>query len=254
MIATGTIEENLEILKEVLQFLAHYGLELKLSKFLKREIEYLGYNISEAGVTLNKSKIEAIQNFPRSMTVRQVQGFLGLTSYFRKFIANYAQIVKPLHDLTKKDVPFTFDKKELCAFETLQEKLTNQPVLPLYNPIATTELHTDASSYGYGAVLLQRQSDGHMHPIMYFSRRTTTTESHYHSYELETMAIVYALERFRVYLQGTPFIVVTDCSAVQLALSKKDVNPRISRWCMILKNYDYKIEHVQLTVCDTSMR
>lgn len=245
MIATSTIEENLEIVKEVLHLLARYGLELNFGKcqFLKREIEYFGYNISENGITLNELKVEAIRKFPQPQTVKQLQSFLGLTSYFRKFIANYARIAKSLYDLIKKDVPFTFGENELRAFEILQEKLTNCPVLALYNPKAPTELHTDASSYGYGAVLLQRQQDGQMHPVMYHSRRTTATESRYHSYELETLAIVYALERFRVYLQGIPFVVITDCSAVQLALSKKDVNPRISRWCMILQNYNYVIEH-----------
>jgi len=123
-------------------------------------------------------------------------------------------------------MPFTFDEDELRAFETIQRRLISRPVLALYNPRALTELHTDASSYGYGAVLLQRQQDG-MHPVMYHSRRTTATESRYHSYELEILVIVYALKRFRVYLQSIPF--VTDCSAIQLALRKKDINPRISR-------------------------
>jgi len=245
MVATATVEENLEVIEEVLSLLARYGLELNLSKckFLQREIEYFGYRISAGNITLNKSKVKAIQDFPQPKTLKQLRSFLGLTGYFRKFIKDYARIAKPLCDLTKKDMPFTFDEKELHAFETLQEKLTSRPVLALYNPKAFTELHTDASSCGYGAVLLQRQQDGCMHPVMYHSRRTTATESRYHSYELETLAIVYALERFRIYLQGIPFVVITDCSAVQLALRKKDVNPRISRWCMVLQNYDYKIEH-----------
>lgn len=79
---------------------------------MKREIEYLGYNINENGVTLNESKVEAIRRFPRSTTIKQLQNFLGLTNYFRKFIANCARIAKSLHDLTKKDVPFTFGGNE----------------------------------------------------------------------------------------------------------------------------------------------
>lgn len=134
-------------------------------------------------------------------------------------------------------------EKELYAFESLRNKLTSQPVLALYNPTTVTELHTDASSHGYGAMLLQRQTDNKMHSIMYFSRRTIETESRYHSYELECMAIVYAIERFRVYLQGIKFTVVIDCNSVKLALDKKDINPRISRWYLILQNYDYNIEH-----------
>lgn len=82
-----------------------------------------------------------------------------------------------------------------------------------------------------------------MHPVLYFSKRTTDSESRYHSYELGMMAIVYALERFRVYLQGMSFTIVTDCNAIKMALSKKDINPRISRWVLLLQNYDYKVEH-----------
>lgn len=83
-------------------------------------------------------------------------------------------------------------------------------MLAFYNPAAATELHTNASSYGYDAILLQRQIDNKMHPVMYFSRRTTNLESRYHSYELETMAIVYSIERFSVYLQGIKFTIITD--------------------------------------------
>jgi len=103
---------------------------------------------------LNESKVGAIQEFPQPKTVKQLHSFLGLTGYFRKFIKDYARTAKPLYDLIKKDMPFTFGEDELCA--TLQRKLISRPVLALYNPRALTELHTDASSYGYGAVLLQR--------------------------------------------------------------------------------------------------
>lgn len=245
LIATPSIEQNLNILQEVLHLLSQYGLELKFSKcnFLKLEIEYLGYIISGNGIKPNKVNVEAIRNFPQPKTVKQVQSFLGLTSYFRKFVSNFALLARPLYNLVKKDVPFMFGKEELKAFEELRDSLTCSPILALYNPTAVTELHTDASSYGYGAILLQRSKDNLMHPVMYFSKRTTEIESRYHSYELEMIAIIYALERFRVYLQGIYFTIVTDCNAIKLAINKKDINPRISRWCLILENYNYKIEH-----------
>lgn len=204
LIATKTIEDNLKILIEILQLLAKHKLELKFCKwfFLKEEIEYLGYIISSKGITSNKANIEAIHNFPQPKKVRQVQSYLGLTSYFRKFVPGFALIARLLYELVKKDKLFIFGEKELQAFESLRDKLIDKPVLAFYNPSAITELHTDASSYGYGAILLQKQSDNKMHPIMYFSKRTTEVESRYHSYELETIAIIYAIERFKVYLQG----------------------------------------------------
>jgi len=106
-----------------------------------------------------------------------------------------------------------------------------------------TELHTDASALGFGAVLLQRKSDKKLHPIFYFSKRTTETESKLHSFELETLAIIYALKRFRIYLCGIKFKIITDCNALKLTLEKRQVNSRIERWAIELLAYDYTTEH-----------
>ncbi|XP_053994072.1 uncharacterized protein K02A2.6-like [Hylaeus volcanicus] len=114
LIAIKNIDENLEILKEVLELLSRHNLELKFSKckFLKREIEYLGYNININGITPNGSNVKAIQDFPQPKTVKQVQSFLGLTSYFRKFVPNFARIAQPLYNLVKKGMSFKFGVEE----------------------------------------------------------------------------------------------------------------------------------------------
>jgi len=118
-----------------------------------------------------------------------------------------------------------------------------QPLLAIYDPKASIELHCDASSHGYGAILLQKQDDNNFHPIFYYSHRTTKTESRYHSYELGMLAIINAIKRFHIYLLGIHFNIVTDCSSVTLTLQRKDINPRIARWAIFLQNYSYDIEH-----------
>lgn len=133
-----------------------------------------------------------------------------------------------LYDLTKKNAKFEFGRQQVDAFEQLKGKLTSTPILAIYSPNDETELHCDASSYSFGAVLLQDKADHKFHPIFYFSKRTTETESRYHSYELETLAIIYALKRFRIYLQGIQFKIIMDCNALILTLNKKDLNPRIA--------------------------
>ena len=138
---------------------------------------------------------------------------------------------------------FEFGVKEQQAFEALKAKLTDAPILSIYSPKDETELHCDASSLGYGAILMQRKSDGKFHPIFYFSKRTSDTESRYHSFELETLAIIYALKRFRIYLQGLKFKIVTDCNSLTQTLNKKEINPRIARWALELQHYDYTPEH-----------
>lgn len=144
-------------------------------------------------------------------TVKEVQSFLGLVSYFRKFIEGFSVLARPLYALLKKDTIFKFEETERRAVEALKNRLIEAEILAIYNPSAVTELHCDASSHGFGAVLLQRQSNKYMHPVFYFSKRTTEVESRYHSFEL---AIVYACRRFRIHLQGIPFTVISDCSAV----------------------------------------
>lgn len=116
-------------------------------------------------------------------------------------------------------------------------------MLAIYNPKRETELYCDASGIGYRAILLQKQDDGAFHPIAYFSKRTTEAETRYHSFELETLAIINALRRFRTYLEGIKFKIVTDCNSLTLTLNKKLVNSRIARWALELENFDYKIQH-----------
>jgi Reverse transcriptase (RNA-dependent DNA polymerase). len=245
LIATEGLQENLENLEEVLKIMAEHGLELRLDKciFGDREIDYMGYTVSERGIKPSKTHVRAILNYPVPTNVKAVQRFLGLAGYFRKFVRDFSLIAKPLYALIRKNAKFVFGEVELKAFEALIERLTNEPVLALFSPQADTELHTDASASGLGVILMQRQEDGKMHPVLYFSKRTTEAESRYHSYELETLAIVSALDRFRVYLHGRPFVIFTDCNALKLTLNKKEINPRISRWALLSQEYDYKVEH-----------
>lgn len=104
-------------------------------------------------------------------------------------------------------------------------------------------MHTDASSHGFEAILLQRQADNYYRPIAYFSKATIDAEKNYHSFELETLAIVRAVERFHVYLQGIPFKIVTDCNSLILTMKKININPRIARWSLILQNYQFELVH-----------
>lgn len=122
--------------------------------------------------------------------------------------------------------------------------LCERPILKLYNPKAYTELHTDASMDGYGAILLQRNSiDNKLYPVYYSSGKTTPAETRYTSYELEVLAIVKALRKFRVYVLGIPFTIVTDCKAFSLTMAKKDLCVRIARWALLLEEFEYVIEH-----------
>jgi len=245
LVSTVSLDEHFDVLKRVFRKLVKNKLELKVEKcnFLCTEIRYLGYIVSEKGVRPTNEGIEAVKNFPAPRNKFEVQRFIGLCAYFRKFMEGFSIIAKPLYQLMRKDNEFKFGKAELKAYERLKKLLVDAPILSIYDPRKETELHCDASSVGYGAVLLQRSNDKKLHPIFYFSKRTTDTESRYHSFELETLAVIYALRRFRTYLQGIKFKIVTDCNALNLALKKKEINLRIARWALELQNYDYTVEH-----------
>lgn len=245
LIASETVEENIETLNEVLSILREYNFELNYRKslFLRKRIEYLGYVISHNSITLSDRHTDAVRKFPLPKDVASVQRFLGLSNYFRKFIKDYSIKARPLYELLKKTVPFVMNEKCLQSFEILKRELTSYPALALYNPTAETELHTDASAQGLAAILLQKQKSGIWAPVAYYSQGTNAAEAKYHSFELEMLAIVKAVERFHMYLYGIDFGIVTDCNALVYAVNKANLNPRIARWTLKLQNYKFKLMH-----------
>lgn len=240
------LEQGFERLEAVLKLLRENGLTLKLSKcrFFENTLNYLGYEISAEGVRPNENKVLAVKDFPIPKNVHEVRQFLGLAGYFRKFIRGFGEIARPLTSLLKKDSSFRWTEVEMEAYTILKDKLVERPILALYNPKLDTELHTDASALGVSGILLQWQENPRtLKPVAYFSRQTTPEEHHLHSYELETLAIVCSLRKFRVYLLGLRFKVVTDCHALRTTLTKRDLIPRIARWWLQISEFTFDIEY-----------
>lgn len=236
------VSEGLKRLDEVLNALSTAGFSLNLKKcqFMKKKVDFLGYSLQSGEVGPNSRKIQALIDSPQPKTATQVRQFLGLASYFRKFIPGYTNIVGPLYPLTKHKGPVKWEEKHEKIRNTIIEILTTEPVLMIFDPKLPVELHCDASSEGYGAILIQRKNDL-PHVVEYFSRRTSEVESRYHSYELETLAVVRAVEHFRHYLYGRRFKVFTDCNSLKASKSKVDLTPRVHRWWAFLQAYDFDI-------------
>lgn len=240
-----SLEDHLMTLKELFQILSDNLIQINYAKcqFIKTKIEYLGYEICLNEIRPSDRHIESVRNIPVPTNAKSLQRFLGLVNYFRKFIKNFNNIASPLYDLIKKEREFILENEHLNAIDNLKESLISKPVLAIYSPVATTQLHTDASAHGFGGILMQQGDDEQYHPVMFFSRKTTAAESKLHSFELETLAIVYSLKRFRPYVFGIHFTVVTDCNSLRATLSKKDVNSKIARWALFLEEFDYDIIH-----------
>lgn len=244
LIPFKTETEGLQYLDLTLNALSEAGftINLKKCKFFVNEIEYLGRHVSEEGIRPSQSKITALTNSPTPTSIKEVRQFMGLASYFRRFIPEFASKTASITKLTKKDQKWEWGEDQERAKEYVIRHLVSKPLLTVFDPKLPTELHTDASSIGYGAILLQKVNNQNR-VVAYFSKRTTPTESKYCSYDLETLAIYNALRHFRVYLLGINFTIVTDCNSIKSTMSKKDLSPRVARWWTFMQDFQFQISY-----------
>lgn len=209
---------------------------------MQTTVIFLGHIVSSSGIRPGGEKTKCIKEFPKPENVSDVRKFLGITGLFRKFVQQYSLLAMPLTKLLKKEVKFTWNEEQEQAFNELKKSITSQPVSALFDANKKHEVHTDASSVGLSAILLQLE-DNVFRPVFYYSRQCTEAESKYASHELEVLAIVEAVERFRIYLLGTTFKIVTDCNAVATTKATSPLPPRIARWWLKLQEFDYIMIH-----------
>ncbi|WJX89192.1 hypothetical protein P8452_71208 [Trifolium repens] len=195
-------EEHAEHLRTVLEVLREKQLYAKFSKceFWLSEVKFLGHVISQGGVSVDPSKVEAVLNWERPRSVTDVRSFLGLTGYYRRFILGFSEIALPLTRLTRKGAEFNWDAACEWSFRTLKEKLTTAPVLVIPDPTRKYVVYCDASNKGLGCVLMQ---DGAV--VAYASRQLKPHEQNFPTHNLELAAIIFALKIWRHHLYEKQF-------------------------------------------------
>jgi hypothetical protein len=235
-------EQHQEDVRRVLEKLRKEHLYAKQAKceFFKTEVTFLGHVISGRGIEPDPAKVTTIQGWPQLTNVTDVQSFIGLVNYYRIFIPDYAKIATPLTNLLKKDQPFEWKSEQEEAFVALKEAMMTAPVLSIFDPDRPIEVHTDASNFAIGAVLLQ---DGH--PVAYESRKLSSAEVNYPVHEKEHLAIVYALTKWRTYLHGTkePFTVITDHQSLKYLDTKGTLSSRQARWAEKMAEFNFDIRY-----------
>ncbi|GFU41585.1 hypothetical protein TNCV_2792951 [Trichonephila clavipes] len=244
IVFSETFEDHLIRLRLVLKCLQEAGLKLNSKKclFAAQEVKILGHLVSSNGVRPDPDKIKAVRNFPTPKNIHDIRSFLGLCSYFRRFIKGFCYLAEPLQSLLKSGVEFHWGPGEVEAFHSLKKALTSDPVLGMYDERASTEIHTDASGYGIGAVLVQIQNNIEK-VIAYASRTLTKAEKNYSTTERECLAIVWATNKFRPYIFGKHFTVVTDHHSLCWLMNLKDPSGRLARWALRLQEHDFDVKY-----------
>lgn len=245
LLVSQSFADHLELLIEVSQCLGKAGLTLNIDKcrWCLRQVKYLGYVIGNGVIKTDPDKISAIRDLLPPKSVREVRQFLGLASWYRRFIDGFSALTAPISDLTKKTTRFAWTKEADEAFETLKTRLTSAPVLITPDFDKPFVIQCDASKVGIGGVLAQEDEEGVERPISFFSYKLNKSQRNYSITELECLAALKSIEKFREYVEGHRFKVVTDHASLQWLMRQTDLNGRLVRWSLKLQGFDFKIEH-----------
>lgn len=214
-------------------------------KFCRAELKYLGYVINEEGLKTDPDKLKSIKNFPLPMTAKQLRGFIGLCSYYRRFVKHFSSIIAPMTSMLGKRKGkdgISWSEEALAAFETLKTALTTAPVLASPDYSKKFTLHCDASSVGIGSSLTQT-IDGIEHPVAFHSRLLSKSERLYSTTERELLSVVDSINHFRPYIEGSKFTVITDHMSLKWLKSLNNPSGRLARWAMQISQFNFDICH-----------
>ena len=248
VIYSDSFDEHLHHLREVFTRLRKAGLTVNPTKvkFATTQLSFLGHIIAPSGVSVDPDRTKSIRDFPPPRDVKGIARFIGMVNFFHKFIPHFAERAAPLNLLCKKDTPFVWGLEQQQAFQDLKLAITNPPVLRMADFSRRFILQTDASSLAVAAVLLQ-EYEGERQPIAFASRTLSLQERKFSAYELECLAVLFGLEKFRPYLEHVEFDLETDNQALTWCLSHPRQLGRIGRWVIRLSSFKFQAHHIRGT-------
>ena len=252
LIFSSGVEGHLEHLRKVFLRLREAKLELKASKcsFFKKNIQYLGHLVSGDGI--EPEKLEAVENMPPPKTPKEIRQFLGLVGYYRKFVPKFADIARPLTNLTKQDIKFEWTDKCQKTFQLLKDMLLKEPILKYPDPSKPYTLFTDASKYAWACVLTQEyehEFDGKikkiLHPITYVSGLFKGSQVNWATLTKEAYAIYMSVKKLPYYLQDADIILRSDHLPLKKFLSKNTLNTKVNNWAIEISPYRIQFEYIK---------
>ena len=248
IIYTKNPNDHIKHVSYVLNKLLENGLFAKIEKcdFHVKKTNFLGFTISPKGLTMDKNKLQSIFEWPTPRNLKELQSFLGLCNFYRRFIKDFALIMEPLRPLLKKNCKFIWDNKADNAFQKLKESFDNNKFLIHPNQDKEFIVETDASDFAVGCILSQRSDeDNLLHPVAFYSRSLTSTEANYTIYDKELLGVITALEVWRHHLEGSklPFQILTDHKNLLYFKKPQHLDQRQIRWGLFLSKFNYRISY-----------
>ena len=222
---------------------AKFYVKLHKCSFFQTRVKYLGFDVSVRGIQPSLEKVKTIVEWPTPKSVKDVCSFLGLAGFYRRFIKDFSLKARPMTDLTKEGMSWKWDEEEENSFCELKRSLVVAPVLKMPDFDRLFVVTTDASLVSIGAILAQDFGQG-LQPVAYESRKFNPSETRYSAYERDLLGIVWAIGKWRHYLEGKHFIVQTDHSSLKHLPNQPSANRRIWKWVSILQGYDIEIRHI----------
>ena len=235
--------------KWVLAWMKELKLHLQLAKckFNAREVDYLGMIIWQGEIAMDPVKLDGIAKWPIPTTVKEVHSFLGFANFYHQFIPNYSSIARPLIDLTKKDLHWTWESSQQKAFKQLKALFLSKLVFWFSNIMKPFAIATNASLHATKGILLQTDTNGDWHPCFYLSQSFSPAEQNYNIYDWELLAVFWGLQGWHHYLQSShfPIQVFTNHQNLTHFWKPQHLNHQQARWLPDLTNYNLKMIHIQ---------
>lgn len=248
LICSSTKQEHIQLLQKVLQAFikANISLSGKKCEIMKTSITFLGYQLSEKGISVSDKHKTAMSQWPIPKTVRDLKSFVGCCNFFKRLIPNRGEVMAKLTKLTRKGTKFNWTEEQQQAFDYLKDLLSEPPVLKFPDFSKQFHVYTDASTSGIAGVLCQEGPNGQMCPVAYTGRATNETEKNWNITELEALAVFYCCSEWEVYLSSKTWTLYTDHSALlHIFKGNTKLTPKLSRYSMFLSQFDYNIEHIR---------